>query len=282
MYSFIISTVDRFFEIILKKVLFILILVISGNLYSQVNNIDTLVKKVNDFQILRLDHFFDESRDSIFSLFDSAVYELFEQDEFCFYQPDTSNSYFLNSYSLNDYSAITLAYGLINYILYTTSPDHKIRIFSWDDLQGGSGHTYSNMIQFDIDDDDCKAEKFDSLEDNTEVGYYKIHQAEYGNTTFYILFGHGTYGGGKQHKLIRIFYIENNELKECFDCYPDSKPLLIFSARSQEIELEFNEKKQEISFKQYDFNDDEGGYDNKFKRINYRFENNKLKKNNEN
>lgn len=260
----------------MKKTLYILIFtLVSSNILSQ-NNIDTIIRNVNELQLLRLKNIFSDSRDSIYAEFDTSIIKLFQYNDFCNYRIDSSYQFFLNSASLVDDSSITLTYALINNIVYTTSQDNKLRIFSWDNLEGGSYHTYENFIQFNNNKNHCEIIQLDTLESDPEVGYYKIFQISDNENIYYLLFGHGTYGGGQHHKIIKILTIKNQKIVECFDFYPNSDRLLIFSNRAQEIGLKYNEQKKEIIFKQYKFDDDIGFYTNDFDLIKYELKNNKL------
>lgn len=264
-------------ELVMTKNLCILLFLHTFiHVFPQTNEINILAKKVNVLQEKRLSNYSTDSRDTVFTKFDSAIINLFQQKEFCSYQPDTSYYCFLTSDSISNYQGITLTYAFINYIVYTVSQDNKIRIFSWDNLDGGSYHTYTNFVQINTDNDQCEVVPFDTSELNAEVGYYRINQIDQGGKTFYLLFGHGTYGGGKHHKIAKIFYIENGVFTECFDCYPETRNLLIYSNRGQEIGLQFDKKQKKLTYKQFMFNDDMGFFTDDFVEVTYKFQNNKL------
>ncbi len=263
----------------IKKIKYIFVLLlVSTNLFSQVNDIDSLLKKLNDLQIKRLRNMSTDSRDSLFTEFNSYFLNLLKNEEFCMYKIDTSNHFILNSNSLKNDSSITLVYALINKVLYTTSKDNKIRIFSYDNLDGGPWHTYQSFLQFETHNNHCKFHVLDTLStDDMEVGYYKIHKLKSKDKSYYLLFGFGTQGGGFHHRIIKILKVENHDVSECFECYPDGKKIIILSNRSQEIGLNYDEFANEITFKEFKSDEMiEPWFSDDFEIITYTFENNKL------
>ncbi|MEO1033834.1 MAG: hypothetical protein AAFX55_20805 [Bacteroidota bacterium] len=233
---------------------------------------DALFSNVNRAQKLRLKHTFSEQRDSVFYSFDTAINALLSSSEVCRELPDTTNHYFLIN-KLKDISPKSkhisigqkLAYAFMNNIVITSSG--QIKIYSWDDLGGGSYHSYTNYLQYTDDKGNCITNPIDTKEEDSEVGYYDIVQT--GN--YYIAFGYGTYGGGKQHFLIKILKYQNNAVIEL-------NQLEIGSNRSQNIDLKYNPKDSTISYKAYKFESDVGFYSEDYETLNLKFENGKLLK----
>ena len=244
----------------MKRHLSILLITLFCSINIIAQSLDSLFIKVQRMQELRLQNIFSEKRDSIFNLFESSIQKLFFSQEFCDTTLDSS-FFYINPKTSDD--GIYLAYSFINNLV-NCSNDQKIRIFSWDDLGGGSYHTYTNYLQYRIDNGKCKIIPFDTLQDNLEVGYYKIETLNIENRNIYIFFGYGTCGGGQHHKNIRFFEIVNNEPKECFDLYPNGKDIVIFSNRSQNPDIKFDKQRGLITYKQFVFNEDMEFYENEF------------------
>ncbi len=223
---------------------------------------DSLFIEVGRMQELRLQNIFSEKRDSIFNLFDITVQRLIMTTEFCNFQLDSTT---FQSNSSNSEEGIHLAYTFINNSVKCSS-DQKIRVFSWDDLGGGSHHTYTNYLQYKTNTGNCKTIPFDTIQNNVEVGYYQIETLEIENQIIYILYGYGTYGGGQQHRNIRLFEFINDEPKECFELYPNEKDLVLYSNRFQNPDIKFNKEKRIITYKEYLFNEDTGFYEQEFKQ----------------
>ena len=226
---------------------------------AQTENIDSLITKVSLCQKERVNNVFTEKRDSAFTKFDLEIHKLFKHESFCKKTSDSVNRFFVTD-KLNDkIEGKNLAYLFMNNIVVSNSLDGKLRTFSWDDLDGGSSHSYTNFIQVQTDSDKCLITQIDTAQFSIEVGYYQIKQFRGNGSHFYLLTGYGTYGSGNHHWLVKIFEIKNDLLVECINCYPDDHNLLIGSRRSQNIDLKIDEKNNEISYKKYGF-DYEMGY----------------------
>lgn len=213
-------------------------------------------------QELRLQNIFSEKRDSIFNLFDISVQRLIMSAEFCNSQLDSTT---FQSNSSNSDEGIHLAYTFMNNLVKCSS-DQKIRVFSWDDLGWGSYHTYTNYLQYKTNSGNCKTIPFDTIQNNVEVGYYRIETLNKENRIIYVLFGYGTYGGGQQHKNIRFFEFINDEPKECFELYPNGIDLVVYSNRGQNPDIKLDKEKGIITYKEFLFNEDTGFYEQEFKQ----------------
>lgn len=256
----------------------IIVLLTLPELSAQSNNIDTLEKAVNKLQILRLKNYGTEHRDSIFSKFDSTIIQLFKNDKICSHPFDTLNHYFLNNPEIEESSAHFILYAFIKNIVICASNDRKFRVFSWDDLQAGSYHTYTNFAQYQVSKNNCTIIPIDTSEDDTEAGYYDIITVTENNRPYYFLLGYGTYGSGQQHRVVRIYEIKNNLLVECISCYPEHKPITIFSNRGQNIDLRFNTNIPELTYKEFKLNKEVGYYTDEFDLVRLKFENGVLTK----
>jgi len=263
--------------IILRTVITILIFVLlSGSLSAQPSDIDTLYKNVNKAQKERLENKFSESRDSIFTKFDAAIKDLFNHQEICNEFPDRANNYFLINGLSNEKQGKTLAYAFMNNIVISSSDDAMLKIYSWDNLGGGTQHSYTNYILFKDKNESCKVLPFDTSENSDEVGYYYIKKLNHPKKNLYLVFGYGTYGGGKQHYVVRILELNESGLAECLECYPEQKILKIGSNRSQNIDLNFDTHKQSVSFKQFRFDDEVGFFSKDYEHVLLKIINGKL------
>ncbi|MEL6539086.1 MAG: hypothetical protein AAFQ98_26955 [Bacteroidota bacterium] len=130
--------------------------------------------KVNTAQRLRLENKYSEERDSIIAYFNTTISELLNSKDACSQLPDTSNHYFLVNQLKQETEGITIAYGLINNVVITTEGD--LKVYSWDDLEGGSFHSYINYLQYVDAQGTCNTYPMDTGQDDPEVGYYDIRQ----------------------------------------------------------------------------------------------------------
>lgn len=211
--------------------------------------IDSLFQQAKRLEVLRYENIFSEQRDSIFGLFDSTMFQLLTHPDFC----DVKSNGLLGSMKepIDSLQGVDLAYGFMNNLICAESSDERIRLFSWDELSGGSGHSYVNYIQINGDDGRCVVMPFDTTMDNLEVGYYKIDKWLLDERSIYIFVGFGTYGGGLQHWRIRFFEFNGDQIHEIFEYYPDGYQWSIQCNRSQTPGILLDSSDNSISYKQF-------------------------------
>ena len=261
-----------------KNLLTILLCFSVFSVIAQTENIDSLISKVSLCQEERVNNIFTEKRDSVFTKFDLGIHKLFNHKSFCKKTPDSVNRFFVTDKLNEKNEGQTLAYLFMNNIVVSNSFDSKLRIFSWDDLGGGSYHSYTNFIQVQSDSDNCLISQIDTSEFSVEVGYYQIKQFLDNGRHFYLLVGYGTYGSGNHHWVVRVFEIKNDLFVECINCYPNANNLQIGSRRSQNIDLVIDEENNEISYKKYSYDNEMGFYSDKSDLIRLKLINGKLTK----
>lgn len=235
-------------------------------MFSQDENFDKLLNEVNELYELGLKFDSYEKRDSIYSKLDSTIQYLFKHKKICSFSFD-STKIMKNNSNKKNLKGKKLAYSFMNKINVTSSEDDKIRIFSWNNLGGGSFHTYSNYIQFQKKDQSCQVIPIDTAQNSTEVGYYKIIDFSCNDRMVYLFMGYGTYGGGKHHYSIRFFEINDDWLKEIYEFYPNKKDLVIYSNRSQDSDIKFDKNSIELSYKKFNYDKDTGFYKDEFKKV---------------
>lgn len=235
-----------------------MVLFLNTNVQCQLLN--SSLTELHRLQGLRIENMFNENRDSIFQLFDSLAYQLMVSNELCQSSLDSSAIYKISS---NYDSDISLAYSFINNWV-RSSVDDRIRLFSWDDLGGGSYHTYTNYLQYKTSDNRCITTPFDTLHSNIEVGYYQIDKFIKDETHIYVFLGYGTYGGGQQHKRIRLFEFVDDQPEERFDLYPNGKDLVVFSNRGQDPEIVLDKQEGIIRYMNYHYDKEIGFYQQDF------------------
>ena len=230
--------------------------------------VDTLIKQVNDLQRLRLKHRASEQREKVALAFATAVARLVHYPQFCGKSIDPTYRYWKNAAEVEDEEGRILVYAFMNNIVYCESEDGQVRLFSWDNLNGGSYHDYTVLIQYPTPENPrgiaCKIIPLDTESEAIKVGYYKILQVDLPQKRLYCLLGYGTYGGGKHHRSLRIFELLDNEFTEATNYYPDGKQPYLASNRAQEVALSYDPEKQRIQYKSYSFDEDNGFYKREF------------------
>lgn len=243
--------------------IFLMLLLICVQPQAQVVLTDSLFGKASRLQEQRLKNIFTDNRDSVYSCFDSIMDELSKQPHICTALPDSTHPFFLVDRLQNETKGITLAYGFMNRIVVAESPDERLKAYCWDDLGGGSYHTYFGFLSNTDKAGTCHVLSLDSLFEYPETAIYAIYQAGEKDAPVYVLFGYGTRGGGKQH--YRVKFLKNG--KECFDCYPDGKGIEIGTTRRQTPQLQFDTETFDIRYKRYVFDEETGFFTNEFEKI---------------
>ncbi|MCB9233104.1 MAG: hypothetical protein H6581_15715 [Bacteroidia bacterium] len=215
---------------------------------------DLLFSELNQAQQGRLKHIFDEQRDSVMASFEISFHRLLASEGSCQELPDTSLHYILVDRLREKNEGVVLAYALMNQVVLSTAGN--LRVWSYDDLGGGSFHSYVNYLQYQTPEGAGLTFRLDTLEEDHQVGYYRAEQ----RGDQFLLFGYGTYGGGTQHFVIRLFEYKDGQIRECFAGYPDGKPIFIGSNRSQKVDLLYHPRWHSITWIHFPYDDDKGFY----------------------
>ena len=152
--------------------------------------------------------------------------------------------------------------SLSKHISLIKSGDGKVRIFSWDELTGGTWHDMAVMVQFKTSEEEIKTQWIDSDISEEPTGMtsaiqYEVNTLEINGKTHYLCFGWGTYGSGHHHHSILVFSIENDSLKVCSNCI-EEKHSFIQAPRSEKIDLKYNKPEKTISFNEFKYDEESG------------------------
>ena len=153
--------------------------------------------------------------------------------------------------------------NLAKYVVIQSSADKKLKFYSWDDLTGGTWHHITTVAQFLTDEGKIVAQPLNP-EDEMETGeftdclIYEVHDLAADGTRYYLTFGRGTHGSGNQHSVIRIFRISGGQLMECADCFAPDLERAIEYPRTGNLNLAFNPETNEITYNEYQWDDETG------------------------
>ena len=184
---------------------------------------------------------------------------------------------------LCDYNSFDYPFdSLSNYVKIIKSNDNKVRMFSWDELTGGTWHDMAVIIQYKISNRKIKTQWIDSDISEEPAGItddilYKIYDVDINKHPHYLCFGWGTYGAGHHHNSILIFSIENDSLKVCSDCI-EKNYSIIKAPRSKKIDMKFDKVENIISFNEFEYNDESGFYIPTGKRVKLKLKTGKYRK----
>ncbi len=131
------------------------------------------------------------------------------------------------------------------------SKDKRLRVFSWDELNGGTRHIYNSAFQYDSGDKTYSG--ILSLNDNSDEGisHYTdvIHfEIEDVDKDLYLVKGYGTHGGGKDFYVYRLLSFKNGEVTDCSDCFDGEDRLVFVKSRGNKVSPKYNKDTKEITY----------------------------------
>ncbi len=132
-----------------------------------------------------------------------------------------------------------------------TSKDKKLRIFSWDELNGGTWHIYNSAFQYKTKQGLYSGllslnEKEETIgEHYTDITHYEINNIDDGK---YLVKGYGTHGSGKEFFVYRLLSFKNENIADCSGCFNGKDRFVYEITRGDELEPSFNKDKMEISY----------------------------------
>ncbi len=130
-------------------------------------------------------------------------------------------------------------------ILRVTSPDNKIKIWSWDTYAGGSWHQNMTAVQFMSEDGKLGFRQLNSGEEMMMDGYTDVYineifEIEDKGELYYLTLGRGSHGSGNYHRLAQVFFVKGDEFVKCETCFEGETDLILEVWRGDVIELEFD------------------------------------------
>ena len=150
--------------------------------------------------------------------------------------------------------------SLDKYINIVSSADKKLRLFSWDEMTGGTMHQMAVLAQYKDDMDNVYCEFLDSdfYGDEiviTDIIFYKINDVIVQDIPHYIAFGWGTFGGGSHFKIVKAFRIDKYEISndnKIFKTYDELySEIYLSTSRGTKINLSYDYENQIIEFDEF-------------------------------
>jgi hypothetical protein len=147
-----------------------------------------------------------------------------------------------------------------------SSPDKRIKFYSWDERNEGTWWSIWCVAQFRADDGNVVVREVSTGEEDrtggfTDSGIGEILEVKKDDTVYYVTFGSGSHGSGHLHKIVQVFSIVGNELVKCTSCFPSDGDLVIEYPRSAVPKLTFDPLTEEISYNEFLLNEDIGFYE---------------------
>lgn len=155
--------------------------------------------------------------------------------------------------------------SLSQYLTIKTSPDKRIKFYSWDDLTGGTWHNINCVAQFETDNgkiivQQINSEKEAELGEYTDSRVYEIFELNTEIEKLYLTIAWGTHGSGHHHQIVQIFRINEDRLLKCNSCFTDNKDLVIEYPRSDTANLTFDPAKNTLQYNNFKFDEEIGFY----------------------
>lgn len=147
-----------------------------------------------------------------------------------------------------------------------SSPDKRIKFYSWDERNEGTWWSIQCVAQYRTDDGNVAVHEVSTDEEDrtewfTDSGIGEIFEVKKDDTTYYITFGSGSHGSGHLHKIVQVFSIVGNELVKCSSCFPTAGDVVIEYPRSALPNLTFDPLTNELSYNDFLLNEDIGFYE---------------------
>jgi len=146
--------------------------------------------------------------------------------------------------------------SLATHMRIENSNDGRVKFYSWDDWTGGTWHVIHCLAQFRDASGNIVVQELSTgremeLSTYTDCSIYEVHDLLINGEKHYLTFAWGTHGSGQEHRMIRVFKIENDSLVNCKNCFSTGSDLALEYPRALKIELKFDPKTKQITYKEF-------------------------------
>lgn len=140
--------------------------------------------------------------------------------------------------------------SLGEHINIVSTPDGKVKFYSWDDFTGGSSHEMEYVAQYMTPGGEVKVKILTSsaYSDYANSLIYEAHAYQQDGITYYILFGWGTFGEGLQYNVVQSWYLQGDDLLKYVGCFAEQQDLVFEYPRACEFHLAFEENPSSIVY----------------------------------
>lgn len=142
--------------------------------------------------------------------------------------------------------------SLAQQITIKTSPDKRVKFYSWDDMNGGTWHTIHSFAQYRGADGSVQILQIDTGNEDRDEAYTDsridyIYEIVVDSQTYYLTRAWGTHGSGMQHEILRVYLFIDGTFACCESCLGD-EGFVIEYPRSATLKFEFDPVKKSISY----------------------------------
>lgn len=153
--------------------------------------------------------------------------------------------------TLSNHESATIPFdSLAKTIHVTTSKDKKLRIFSWNELNGGNWHIYNSAYQYNENNKSFSG--FLRLENDsaqnplfTDIIHFEIEDIE---PNKYLVKGYGTHGSRQDFYVYRLLSFSDGKILDCNKCFDGKDKLVFEKSRANKTKPIFDTKTKQISY----------------------------------
>jgi hypothetical protein len=240
----------------MKSLLTALLLTVFTASSAQRTHSDSLAYEVHVAQVLRMTSVKSTDYKQKAAHFDSALHALLLTDSFHIKTIPRFNS-FASSEQLSGYRSVSLMGRQYYTIIYSTSKDGKIRLYTWQNLTDTCDHSYRNHLVFLKSELPVQHSTIDSIDQQphskqwSNMGYYRIEQHDIDGMRYYFLYGFKSSCELLAHRQLRIFTLDQGRFTECFMCYENNVPFETTGYRLDNPDITIGKNGKTIELKQY-------------------------------
>jgi len=131
------------------------------------------------------------------------------------------------------------------------SKDEKLRIFSWDELNGGTWHIYNSIYQYNTKEKSysgllsLKSDITNGGVNHTDIAHYEINEIE---DNQYLVKGYGTHGSGKDFYVYRLLSFKNEKIEDCIGCFNGEDRFVYEKSRGHDLKPTYDVASKTIHY----------------------------------
>jgi hypothetical protein len=145
--------------------------------------------------------------------------------------------------------------ALSDWLSVVTSPDHRLRIASWDEKSGGTRRDMAAMAQIRLPHGQLAYLRLDppftADEAGTDVRYESLFQLSTQQANCYLVLGVGTYGGGHYHRSARLLEIKDDTLHDVPHAFGEVPLLELRIPNQHEATLHFDPQTKTLTYPEF-------------------------------
>ncbi|WP_103070928.1 hypothetical protein [Aquimarina sediminis] len=140
-------------------------------------------------------------------------------------------------------------------IIVATSSDKKLKIISWDELNGGTWHVYNAMYRY-VEGPRMYSGLLSDKKEYLDAYHFKIYDIDTGK---YLVKSYGTHGSGKEFYTFRVLSFVDGQIQNCKSCFGGQDYFLLEKNRGDKVSSKYDPIHKTIQYPEYK-EDEETGF----------------------